>query len=70
MDKQWRLFNEVLPATLRKDKKALVADLDKLNGIRNYVMHPVKGIAVTEDDLVFVRDFYKKVQLKNWGKTA
>lgn len=70
LHKQWRLFSEVLPPTLRKDKKKLVDDLDKLNLIRNYVMHPVKSVPVTEDDFVFVREFYKKIQISNWGKPA
>ena len=67
MHKQWRLFSEVLPSGIAKDKKKLLDDLDRLNVIRNYVMHPVKGVPITEDDFAFVREFYKAIQISNWG---
>jgi hypothetical protein len=70
LDKQWALFASVLPATVVSDKKRLLNELNKLNVIRNYVMHPVKGVPITEDDFVFVREFYKKIQRSSWRAMA
>jgi len=68
LHKQWGLFSEVLPAVIRKDKKKLVDDLDKLNIIRNYVMHPVKGVPITEDDLSSFASFTRRFRLIIGGK--
>jgi hypothetical protein len=55
LDKKWPTFSEFLPPKLRSDKQAFLADLKRLNGIRNKVMHPVKGYVITEEDYDFLR---------------
>src|SRR5215213_1521424 len=59
IDTQWSVFSQVLPQKIAKDKKKLLSDLAQLNVIRNYVMHPVKGMPITEDDFAFVRKFHR-----------
>lgn len=66
IDNQWSVFRQVLPQEVAKDKKQLLADLNQLNTIRNYVMHPVKGMPITEDDFEFVRLFHHIIQEENW----
>jgi predicted transcriptional regulator len=66
IDDQWATFSQVLPGTLPKEKKKLLSNLNKLNGIRNYVMHPVKGMPITEEDFAFVRAFNKVMKSDNW----
>jgi hypothetical protein len=57
LDKQWPVFSRVLPRTLVADKKQLLADLTKLNRIRNSVMHPIKDADLTSEAFGFVRAF-------------
>lgn len=62
----WKdLLNE-LPKKVRADKKAISNKLVKLNRIRNYVMHPVKGIDPAEKDFLFVREFKNFLKLDKW----
>lgn len=55
LDKKWSTLSEFLPPKLRGDKQAFLGDLKRLNGIRNKVMHPVKGYVITEEDYDFLR---------------
>ena len=55
LDKKWSTLSEFLPTKLRSDKQAFLTDLKRLNGIRNKVMHPVKGYVITEEDYDFLR---------------
>lgn len=64
LDDQWAVFAKTLPKSLAKDKKRFLSDLNKLNTIRNYVMHPAKGMPITEEDFAFVRGFYRAVNEK------
>jgi hypothetical protein len=43
IDKQWKLFEPALPSDLAADKKSLLKALEKLNALRNRIMHPTKS---------------------------
>ena len=68
LDKQWALFSSCLPPVAAQDKKAFLDKLVRLNGIRNRVMHPVKGAPPTEDDFQFVREFHLLMKPANWRR--
>lgn len=67
LDKQWNLFSQALPKDLVHDKKEFLDHFTKLNQIRNFVVHPVKGLRLTESDFAFVRSFYERVKLDRWN---
>jgi len=54
LEKNWALFSKKLPKNMVKNKPELISNLKRLNGIRNAVMHPVKGKSWTEEDFSFV----------------
>jgi len=62
IDGRWELFSQLLPKSLSSDRKKLFTDLQKLNRIRNAVMHPVKGLKPTEDDFALVREFRSRLK--------
>jgi hypothetical protein len=55
LDREWTVLSKNLPGGVKADKQQFLADLSRLNRIRNIVMHPVKGIMFTADDFDFVR---------------
>jgi hypothetical protein len=55
LDREWTVLSKNLPGGVRADKQQFLADLSRLNRIRNIVMHPVKGVMFTADDFDFVR---------------
>jgi hypothetical protein len=55
IDREWNVLSQNLPGRLRADKQEFLLSLQRLNRIRNVVMHPVKGIRLTDDDFEFVR---------------
>ncbi len=55
LDHEWSVLSRSLPGKMRADKPEFLASLTRLNRIRNVVMHPVKGILLTEEDFDFVR---------------
>lgn len=57
LDTQWNVLCKSLPRKVAANKPALKADMIRLNGIRNRVMHPVKGVVPSEEDFEFVRRF-------------
>lgn len=57
LEKQWNVFEKVLPKKLASNRRNTIQRLTKLNHIRNSVMHPVKGIKLTDKDFAFVREF-------------
>jgi DNA-binding Lrp family transcriptional regulator len=67
IDKQWMVFSGVLPDQVVENKKILLEDLNKLNRIRNGVMHPVKGIELTEEDFELVRKYRNVLQPSHWN---
>jgi hypothetical protein len=60
-EREWPVLSRNLPGRLRGDKQAFLQDLVRINKIRNVVMHPVKGIRMTEDDFDFVRRFHAQL---------
>src|SRR5690606_35559165 len=54
IEKNWVLFVDILPSEASRDKRELGRMFDRLNRIRNVVMHPVKQVHPTEDDFTFV----------------
>ena len=66
VDKNWGLFNPVLPKKLANDKPLLLSNLIRLNRLRNGVMHPIKGIVIRKDDFDFVQNFRKQIDESNW----
>ena len=63
--KRWKFFKEALPPEIRVDRQALKRDLERLNSIRNRVMHPSRNMPPTEADFDFVRSL--KTRLGDWA---
>ena len=57
MRRQWKTFRKTLPSRLSSSRKKLLSRLARMNSIRNAVMHPAKGVRLTERDFAFVREF-------------
>ncbi len=54
---RWIVFAERLPGKLSTDKQYLLSCLQKLNGIRNCVMHPVRDNVLSTEEHQLVRQF-------------
>lgn len=54
VDKKWAIFKTALPTKISQDKRELMDKFDRLNRIRNDIMHPVKLLTPNEDDFSFV----------------
>jgi hypothetical protein len=61
VDKQWSVLGPHLPKSIQSDKQAFLADLRRLNGIRNAVMHPVRSDRFSDADFEFVRVFERQL---------
>jgi len=72
IEKNWKLFSVNLPRTFVANRQELLADLKKLNSIRNAVMHPVKGKSWDPDAFAFVGKLLSELSLylKKSGKTS
>jgi predicted transcriptional regulator len=57
IDRNWRIFVEVLPKCMGSSKPEAMERLQMANAIRNRIMHPVKGISDYECDYRFLRSF-------------
>lgn len=68
MDKNWELFSRRLPQSVIGDKAFFLKGIDRLNGIRNQIMHPVREDPPTENDFEFVREMHKKLDASLWRK--
>ena len=55
IDNNWRVSRRLLARTLAVNKPDTLQKLQRINGIRNKVMHPVKVIIQYEDDYRFCR---------------
>jgi hypothetical protein len=66
IDKQWKVFEKVLPKEFSSKKKLLMERFDRLNAIRNGVMHPIKPIEITQEDFTFVREMRQALSAENW----
>lgn len=62
----WKELISFLPKNVKADRKKLSKNLNRLNSIRNYVMHPVKGVYPTEEDFIFVKELIKYLELDKW----
>jgi len=56
LEAQWDIFKKTLPKRLASDRRATIRRLEKLNHIRNSVMHPIKNLQLTDKDFAFVRE--------------
>ena len=56
-EKQWAVLAEGLSPKARSDRKAFLSGLDRLNRIRNRVMHPVRDMPPTEEDFEFLHNY-------------
>lgn len=63
IDKNWKLFSANLPKSFVANKQEFLAELKKLNSIRNAVMHPVKGKSWDQDDFAFVGKLLSELSL-------
>lgn len=59
IDKNWSLFEPLLPKEYRAKKKVLTEDFIRLNWIRNAVMHPVKRRRWSESDFQFAAKLHE-----------
>jgi hypothetical protein len=50
LDKRWDVFSKLIGTEVAANKKTLLSALQRMNRLRNFVMHPVKGINPTESD--------------------
>jgi hypothetical protein len=67
LDSRWGVFKPRLPKKLADDKVGLLAALDKMNPIRNSVMHPVRDQPPSESDFEFVRTLAGYLRLAQWN---
>src|SRR5262249_50918621 len=67
-DKKWGLLSKRLPPKLESNKSEFTSRLERINRIRNAVMHPCKGIGISDDDFLMVRNFY--LDLTSRSRTA
>lgn len=57
INKQWPLFKAKLPNVLSSNKKELESSFNRLNAMRNKVMHPSRGLFPSDADLDFAEHF-------------
>ena len=57
LEANWKHFVDTIPRRLVENRKEFLANLGRLNRVRNRVMHPVRGTPPTEEDFEFVRSF-------------
>ena len=69
LSRNWGVFSPLFPERVAKGKHELEKGLEKLNQIRNRVMHPSKGICPSEDDFLSVHTFLTFLEIGAW-KTA
>ena len=70
MERNWASFRNVLPSDLADDrkKKQLLDALQRVNEIRNGVMHPIKRIPLSKADCDFVRKLRDQLHEVHWRK--
>lgn len=54
IDANWAVFVEALPRQLTTDKREFMRNMDRLNSIRNRVMHPTKLASVLREEYEYV----------------
>jgi len=63
-DKQWGLLSQTLPRSVSCDKRKFLSSMNRLNRIRNTVMHPVRGDRLKDDDFGFVESFRNSLGIR------
>jgi hypothetical protein len=58
LETNWAVFKGALPKSLTNNRQELLTRFDKLNNIRNGVMHPIKPIPIEKEDFIFVREMH------------
>ncbi len=66
IESNWRLFSVALPKAFAADKPDTLQKLQRVNGIRNKVMHPVKEMNKYEDDYRFARKILADFAQSHW----
>ena len=66
LDKNWRSFELRLPAAVAHKKAEFMRELKRINGVRNRVMHPVRGEPPTEEEFEFVKKMQEKLHVSKW----
>jgi hypothetical protein len=61
IEAHWSIFSSKLPVRYAANRKALLEDFRRLNGIRRIVMHPVRGGVPTEEDFEFTRHLRREL---------
>jgi len=64
LDANWKIFSVLLPKNIGSNKKKLLNYLDKINKIRNSVMHPIREYKFTDKDFIFIREVKEYFKLK------
>jgi hypothetical protein len=64
-DYLWGELCRGLPEDFRKHKKRFLDDLDFINEVRNAVMHPVKGLSLTDESFSRVRAFQRLLERRD-----
>ena len=63
LESNWPLFEAYMASPYLTDRGRLRDDFRRLNGIRNKIMHPIRGMVPCEDDFYFVRRFERDIGL-------
>jgi hypothetical protein len=66
LERHWPLFVSRLPKTVTIDRKSLLREIERLNAIRNRIMHPTRLHKVTDEDFEFAREMHRKLRLEAW----
>lgn len=66
LNKQWPLFEPLVPKEFAKDKAAFLSGLTRLNGIRNRIMHPTRLHLITDEDFEFAREMHRRLRPDAW----
>jgi HEPN superfamily Swt1-like protein len=66
IENNWSIFSIALPKALAADKPQLLQKLQRLNTIRNQVMHPVKELGEYEGNHRFARAFNSDICETHW----
>ena len=71
IQKQWNIFSSVLPPEFAGSKKSLLLqELERINNVRNRVMHPVKTHEFTEEEFCFAHHFRKRIGRDKWERPS
>lgn len=66
IDKNWSIFRKHLPPKESSDKRLLMQSLNRINSIRNKVMHPVRESPPTEEEFSFIHDMCSRLDVNFW----